>query len=192
MNRLMILFLLLNICSLSALCFNATGIKIGYNSSHFTGDDIYGKGVSNIPGFVIGGFITYDISRHFALDSELLLATKGSFVNTIGDIDQHNIIIYLELPFVCKYKIFNPTAITPTISCGASFAVKTLALNDTGILDNIGLFDICLLAATGLEFRYLNVELRFQQGITGIDGNDINNQTLSLQIGIMLLKRIYD
>ncbi|MDP8211204.1 MAG: outer membrane beta-barrel protein [Candidatus Stygibacter australis] len=188
MNRFLIIFILLNICSLSALSFNATGLKIGYNSSRFTGNDIYGKGVSNIPGFIIGGFITYDINQHFAFDSELLLTTKGSYVNTIGDIDQHNVIVYLELPFACKYKFFNSTAITPTISCGSSFAINTLALNDTGILDNIGFYDICLLAATGFEFRYLSMELRFQQGIICIDGNSINNQTLSLQIGIKLLK----
>jgi len=188
MNRLLIIFILLNIYSLSAFDFNAAGLKIGYNSSHFSGNEIYGKSVNNIPGFIIGGFITYDINQYCAFDTELLLATKGSLVNTIGDIDQHNVIVYLELPLALKYRFLNTTSILPMISCGSSFAVKTLAMNDTGVWDNIRNCDFCFLAAAGFEYHNLTMELFFLQGMLRIEDDNIYNQTISLQIGIKLLK----
>ena len=186
MKQLLITLLLLLLYPLSALDFNCTGIKIGYNSSHFTGDDIYGKGVSDIPGFLIGGFVSYDFNQHFTLDSELLLSTKGSCVNTIGDIDQHNVIVYLEIPAICKYRIINKTPLTPTFSVGTSFAIRTIALNDTGILDNICDYDICLLAVTGFEFHNLTLEFRLHHGMINIDHNSLHNSTLSLITGIKL------
>ena len=38
-----------------------TGLKIGYNSSKFVGEDLPGKSISSQPGISFGGFISYNL-----------------------------------------------------------------------------------------------------------------------------------
>ncbi|GAH07218.1 unnamed protein product, partial [marine sediment metagenome] len=93
-TRTIIAALVLFIISSSALKaegFLSKGVNFGFNSSRFTGKDIPGKGIASIPGLTLGFFINYEISNQFSLQSELLFTTKGSRINTIGDIYLHNI-----------------------------------------------------------------------------------------------------
>ena len=82
---------------------SSRGIKFGFNSSKFTGKDIPGKGIANIPGLTLGYFINYEVSNQFSLQSELLFTTKGSRINTVGDIYLHNIFTYMEIPVLAKW-----------------------------------------------------------------------------------------
>ena len=117
-----IMLILLFVLSSSFILFAgeifATGLRIGYNSSKFTGADTPGKSVSNIPGFMIGGFVTYEFNEKFSFQPEMLLTTKGSFINTIGDIEQANIFIYLELPLLAKMKFLPNAKINPGVFAG--------------------------------------------------------------------------
>ena len=45
------------------------GMKIGYNSSTFAGKNLPGKSVSDVPGFTLCGFASYELSRKSFLAS---------------------------------------------------------------------------------------------------------------------------
>ena len=78
--------------------FKSIGIKLGYNFSIFTGNDIPGKGVSSQGGMVLGGFVCYRFNQRFSLQQETFITTKGAKINTVGDVYLSNIFIYFELP----------------------------------------------------------------------------------------------
>ena len=190
MKKIIIVALLI---SFSYLILNAggntaTGLRIGYNSSKFTGKDTPGKAVRNIPGFAIGGFISFDLNKKFTVQPEILLTTKGCLINTIGDIEQANVFIYLEIPILVKMKFLPNAKLKPFIFGGPAISLNTLAINDVGVLDDIKKFDCGFIVGAGVDYRRISFDIRYEKGLINFDeyaGNiDLKNQTISFLLGI--------
>lgn len=190
MKRIMIILLLIlfSYFILNAGEITVTGLRIGYNSSKFTGNDTPGKVLNNIPGFTIGGFVSYDYNKRISFQPEILLTTKGSMINTIGDIEQANIFIYLEMPLLAKMRFLPNAKIHPSVFAGPAFGLKTLAINDVGVLDDINGFDCGFIVGTGLDYHRVSFEIRYEKGLINFDKSadniDLKNQTISLIFGI--------
>jgi len=187
-NMFVSILLLCSYLLLNAGEITATGLKIGYNSSKFTGDNTPGKAINNIPGFTVGGFITYEIKNNFSFQPEISLATKGGMINTIGDIEQANIFVYLEIPLLVKMKFLPEAKMKPNIFAGPALNLKTLAINDVGVLDDINGFDCGIIAGAGVDYHRISFEIRFEKGLTNFDNsadnNVLKNQMISFLLGI--------
>ena len=179
--------ILLFTSTLSAGEFSATGMKLGLNYSKFIGKDIPGKGVSLIPGFSLGGFLTYKINSRFSIQPEIFITTKGSNINTVGDINLHNIFIYFEMPVLVKITFPTIKGMKPNIFYGPAIDIKCLAINDTGIPDDIRGIDLGLVLGAGIEFWKISVDIRYNRGLLNFDksADDINlkNSTISFIAG---------
>ena len=178
---------------LNAREITATGLRIGYNNSTFIGNDTPGKNVKSIPGFTIGGFACYEFNEKLLFQPEVLLTTKGSMINTIGDIEQANIFVYLEMPLLVKMRFFKDKKLKPDIFGGPAFNLKTLAINDVGVLGAINDFDSGLIIGAGLDYRRISFEIRFEKGMINFDNStddiDLKNQTISFLFGISFLSK---
>ena len=167
--------------------FSSTGIKLGLNYSKFIGDDTPGKNVSTIPGFAIGGFLLYKINDTFSVQQELYLTTKGSCVNTIGDINQNNIFVYIQMPVLAKKTFFPKSRFRPVILCGPALGIKTLAMNFTGMLEDINTIDWGLIFRAGIEYWKISFEFSYDRSISNFDQSaddiDLKNQTISIIVG---------
>lgn len=167
------------------------GMKIGYSSSVFSGKELPGKGVKNVPGFTIGGFATYGLNSKLSLQPEILLTTKGSKINTVGDIEQYNIFVYVEMPVLVKYYLVNNGTFHLSGVLGPYFSMKALAMNDVGVLDNIRGFDTGIVAGAELGLGRFSFEIRYEQGLlnfdTSTDDANLKNQTLSFMINIAFI-----
>jgi hypothetical protein len=169
--------------------FSNTGLKLGLNYSKFIGKDIPGKGVNSIPGFSLGGFLNYKINDRFSLQPEVLITTKGSNINTVGDINLHNIFIYFELPVLAKITFPTIQGMKPILFCGPAIDIKCLAINDTGMPDDIGKIDLGLVLDAGIEFSKISVDIRYNRGLLNFDksADDISlkNSTISFIVGYL-------
>lgn len=189
MKKIMIITSLILIFSVNIQAgnFSEIGLKIGYNSSKFIGKDIPGKGVSNLPGFALGAFVSYNFNNKFSIQPELLFTTKGSRINTIGDINLYNFFIYLEMPILAKMRFLSGGKIQPNIFCGPGLSIKTIAINDVGVLEDINGFDCGFIVGAGIEYQRLSIDLRYEIGMVNFDKSaddiDLKNQTVSFLIG---------
>ncbi len=190
MKKIMIILLLITCYyfKINAGEISETGLRIGYNISKFIGNDTPGKSVRNIPGFTLGGSVTYKINEKFSFQPEILLATKGSFINTIGDIEQVNVFVYLEMPLLAKIKFLPEAKINPFIFCGPALSMNALAMNSVGVLDNINGFDLGLIIGSGLSYHRISFDIRYERGLINFDNSaediDLKNQTISFLFGI--------
>ncbi len=189
MKKITFIISLIMLCvsTLSAGGFSTTGMKLGLNYSEFIGKDIPGKGVNSIPGFSLGGFLNYKINDRFSLQQEALITTKGSNINTVGDINLHNIFVYFELPILVKITFPPIIGMKPIFYCGPAIGFKCLALNDTSMPDDIRDVDLGLVLDAGIEFFKISMDIRYNRGLFNFDksAEDINlkNNTISFIVG---------
>lgn len=173
--------------SMSAGESSSLGVKLGYNSSRFTGADIPGKGVSYQSGLTIGGFVSYKFDDMFSLQQEVLITIKGCKINTLGDIYLNNFFVYLELPFLAKASFLTEYWLRPNIYVGPAVAVLITAFNDRYFLDDIKRFDLGVVIGVSLEVWRVSLDLRLTKGMLNFDksADDINlkNQTISMMVG---------
>lgn len=167
--------------------FSGLGLKLGYNSSIFSGKDIPGKGVSSQPGLILGGFVSYKLNDLLSLQQEVLFTTKGSKINIIGDIYLSNTFVYLELPFLAKATFLREYWLRPNIYVGPAVAVLITAFNDRYFLDDIRSFDLGFVIGVSFEVWRVSLDFRLTKGLLNFDesADDINlkNQTISALIG---------
>ncbi|MCK4345881.1 MAG: PorT family protein, partial [Bacteroidales bacterium] len=125
--------------------FSSRGIKFGFNNSKFTGKDIPGKGIGYMPGLTLGYFINYEVSSQFSLQSELLFTTKGSRINTVGDIYLYNIFTYMEIPVLAKWTFTTEKKWRPYLLGGPFLDMKILAFNEVEFLEDFRRIDLGLI-----------------------------------------------
>lgn len=188
MKKVIIAFLILLVSSeLFSGEFSSRGMKIGVNSARFTGKDIPGKGVQSMPGFSIGGFFSYKFNERFTLQPEILFTTKGSKINTIGDIYLTNLFAYFEFPVMAKISLYPESRLKPGFICGPALGFKYFALNDTGILEDVRGTDLGLIAGFGIEYWKLSFEIRLNQGLINFDTSEdelvLKNRVISIMMG---------
>lgn len=167
--------------------FSSRGMKIGINSANVVGKDTPGKGVSAMPGFAIGGFFSYQFNEKFAIQPEFLVTTKGTKINTIGDLELVNMFVYFEFPVLAKMTFYSDRQIKPNIFAGPAIAFKYFALNNTGILEDIRSTDFGLIFGAGVEFWKLSLDVRYNRGLVNFDKSedklDLKNSAVSFMVG---------
>ena len=173
--------------TLSAGKYSTNGMKLGLNYSKFIGKDIPGKGVNSIPGFSLGGFINYKLNDRFSLQPEVLITTKGSLINTVGDINLHNVFIYYEMPVLVKFTFPGNRRFKPILFCGPAVDVTCLTINDTNFPNDIRKIDLGFILDAGIEFSKISLDIRYNQGLLSFDksADDISlkNSTISFIVG---------
>jgi len=166
---------------------SSKGVKFGFNSSKFTGKDIPGKGIAPIPGLTLGYFINYEVSNRFSLQPELLFTTKGSRINTVGDIYLHNIFTYIEIPVLAKWTFITEKKWNPYLHGGPSLDFKLLAFNEEGFPEDFRKIDLGLILGAGIRFNKISLGMNYNHGFLNFDRSDENidlkNQTISVVVG---------
>jgi len=179
--------LLLSTSALSAGEFSSRGMKIGISSARFVGKDIPGKGVSAMPGFAIGGFFSYKFNERFSIQPEIFFTTKGTKINTIGDVHLANLFAYFEFPVLVKMTFLSESRVKPNVFYGPALAFKYFALNNTGILEDIRSTDFGLILGAGFEFWKISLDVRYNRGLVNFDKSsediDLKNSAVSFMIG---------
>jgi len=167
--------------------FSSIGIKLGYNSSIFFGNDIPGKGASYQGGTALGGFVCFKFNQRFSLEQEVLITTKGAKINTIGDVYLSNIFFYFEMPLLFKVTLLSENMIRPNVFLGPAFGIHLLAINDVAILDDIRSIDAGIILGAGIEIWKINLDFRINNGLLNFDQSaddiDLKNRTLSIMLG---------
>ncbi len=184
--KITILFFLFT-SALNAGEFTSLGIKLGYNSSIFVGNDIPGKGVSYQSGAAIGGFVCYKFNQRFSLQQEVMLTTKGAKLNTIGDLYLSNYFFYFEMPLLFKVSFLSENMIRPNVFLGLSFGINFAAFNNRALLDDIRSIDAGFVLGVGIEIRKTSLEIRINEGFLNFDQSagdiDLKNRTISFMVG---------
>ncbi len=167
--------------------FSGIGMKLGYNSSTFAGNDIPGKGVSSQGGLVIGGFFGYKFNQNFSLQQEILFTTKGAKINTIGDVYLNNIFMYFEFPLLAKMTFRPEQMLRPIVFLGPAFGINILAVNDTAVLEDIRAIDFGIVLGAGIEIWRFVMDVRLYEGLFNFDQSagdiDLKNRTISIVTG---------
>lgn len=166
--------------------FSSIGIKLGYNSSIFVGNDIPGKGVSSQAGGAIGGFVCYKFNQRFSLQQEVLLTSKGSKIYTIGDIYLSNYFFYFEMPLLFKVSFLSENTLRPNIFLGPSLGILFTAFNDRALLDDIRSTDAGVVLGAGIEIWKTSMDIRINEGFLNFDQSandiDLRNRTISFMV----------
>lgn len=167
--------------------FSGIGMKLGYNSSTFAGNDIPGKGVSSQGGLAIGGFFGYKFNQKFSLQQEILFTTKGAKINTIGDVYLNNIFMYFEFPLLAKMTFRPEQMLRPIVFLGPAFGINILAVNDTAVLEDIRAIDFGIVLGAGIEIWRFVIDVRLYEGLFNFDQSagdiDLKNRTISIVTG---------
>ena len=167
--------------------FFSKGVKFGFNSSKFTGKDIPGKGIAPIPGLTLGYFINYEFSSRFSLQFELLFTTKGSRINTVGDIYLHNIFTYIEIPVLAKWTFTTEKKWRPYLLGGPFLDIKLLAFNEEGFPEDFRKIDLGLILGAGVRSDKISLGMNYNHGFLNFDQSEKNinlkNQTISVVVG---------
>jgi hypothetical protein len=173
--------------SLMASEFTSIGIKLGYNSSTFAGNDIPGKGVSSQGGVAIGGFVCYTFNQRFSLRQEVLFTIKGAKINTIGDVYLTNLFMYFELPLLAKMTFLSGHRVQPNIFIGPAFDLTIMATNDVAVLEDIRSYDLGIVFGAGIDVWKISIDVRFNIGLLNFDQSDddidLKNRTFSFMVG---------
>ena len=194
MKRILTLICLLQ---LFTICFSQnklqTGITIGYNSSTFIGNDKPGKGLKPIPGFYLGGIINYPLNERFSMLSNVSLGSRGTEINTISDLYEYVVFLYLDVPVVLKMNLFTDKKISPYVLLGSAFNYNILATSASGgPLNDIKKVDLGIVSGLGLDIRKVSIGMRYNYGVTKFDNSNLkfglHNSTLSILIGITFNK----
>ena len=195
-SSLLALFcLFLPSASLLAGGFTAAGIKLGLNQSTFVGDDIPIQGIHPIPGLAMGGFAVYKLHDfHIAgqpaalsIQQEIALTTLGSSINSVGELQLTNILIYLEFPLLAQVALYPDKPLQPYLFLGPDMMNILLAANDIAMLRDIRDWDCNLVIGAGLKVWKLSLDARWQRGLINFDVSpdelDLKNQSLSFRMG---------
>ena len=175
--------------------FTGSGVKLGWNQSTFVGDDTPVRGVSNIPGFALGGYTVYGLTDFnfsglkgtLSLQQEISLSTKGSLISSVGELQLTCIFIYLEVPLLAKAVILPDKSVRPYVFIGPAPSIKVMAVSNTGNLDNIRDINWSGMIGGGIEFWKMALEARYDIGLQAFDVSaddiDLKHRTVSIRIG---------
>ena len=153
-------------------------------------------------GFVFGGFVYWDISKHLRIQPELLFNIKGSKRETsvMDNLDKYSTkLTYLEIPLLFQYitrrkSTFNFGLILgPTLGWNIKARMKLESGGDIQEEDlkNIKNFDFSIIfGVTGILFERITVDIRYNYGLLSIrnheDMANEKNRVFSIMLGYCL------
>jgi len=165
------------------------GLLLGFNISNFTGSEPGLENSSTIPGLSIGFFQEFELGSHFSFRPEIAFTTKGSRLQTVGDLFLHQVVTYMEVPLLIHW-IINPGDRTRVFICGGPAAdLMLLAFNEVGFSEDIRRFEMGTVLGIGLRRQKLGFRVHINQGLLDLDKSSsltsVRNKTLSFTVGIL-------
>jgi hypothetical protein len=167
------------------------GVKAGLNMANVTGSDA--EGASMKMGMVGGAYMSYELSKMFVIQPELLYTMKGAKEKSVEEIGGVNVDIetsmklnYLEIPLLFKVNFPTEGKIKPCLYAGPAFGIlisakakakasaeDASAEAEVDIKDLVKSTDFGIIAGAGVGYEMekgmLFLEGRYEIGLTTID-----------------------
>ena len=164
------------------------GLLLGLSASNFAGTEASHVDNRFIPGLSLGFFQDFEINHRFSLETGLLLSSKGSRLDAVGDLYLHQVISYLEIPILGECKLIDGEKASVHMAGGLYLGLKLLAFNEVGFPEEIHRLDVGLDAGLGVRFRSFFYRIDVKRGLLNVDQSepsvDYKNLTVSLLVGI--------
>jgi len=164
------------------------GLYLGMSASNFTGSDASAADNKFIPGFILGFYQDFDIGQRYSFETGLLFTSKGSRLESVGDLYLHQVLTYMEVPVLFEYKLVQAEKLDFFVVGGAFFGLKLLAFNEVGFPEEISSLDLGFSTGLGVRFRHFSYRVDVKRGFLSIDkseySQDYKNLTFSLLVGI--------
>jgi hypothetical protein len=164
------------------------GLYLGLSASNFAGSDASAVDNKFIPGFSLGFYQDFIISHRYSIETGLLLSSKGSRLDAVGDLYMHQVLTYLEIPVLVECMLVDGEKLSFHMAGGAYLGLKLLAFNEVGFPEEINCLDIGVDLGLGVRFRHFSFRLDVKRGFLSIDKSepslDYKNLTFSLLVGI--------
>ena len=173
------------------------GIKTGLNFSNVYGDNI--RLTDGNIGFVIGGFVSFDINEKVSIQPEVLFTMKGYDVTrddflTAKDNARIN---YLEIPVLLNVALVRRKTVGFEVFAGPAIAIKVSGNAETETFvvasqpfppEIIKSFDLGLALGSRLNLGIIFIEQRFTIGLRNIDDDPatfgkLRNKVFSVLVG---------
>jgi len=193
---------------MSALCVTGVaaqdrvttvGVLGGVNFATFTGD-IIGNAETKV-GFDLGGYVSFGISRNFAIETGALYSQRGAKVSEQGVTVKFKV-NYIEVPLLLSARFPGQSAVTPFISAGPAVGIKvgcgvsvsgggaTFGSGCQGVEDaldsDLKSTDFGLVGTVGIDVRALRFSLRYFRGLSSIanvEPASVKNSVFSFLVG---------
>ena len=164
------------------------GLLLGPGISNFSGGETSTAENRFIPGLSLGFYQNFVISRRCSLETGLLLTSKGSRLDVVGDLYLHQVLTYLEAPLLGEYQFFISEKVRFHLAGGAYLSMKLLAFNEVGFPEQIHRMDMGLDVGLGMRFRTFSYRIEVKRGLLEVDKCEqvvnYKNLTVSLLVGI--------
>jgi hypothetical protein len=164
------------------------GLLLGFNASSFKGSESLKEKSTYLPGMRIGFFQEFNLLPGLVIGPEISFTSKGSRIQTVGDLYLHQVITYMEVPVLLSW-IMNPgQKCRGFLSGGPSFGLMLLAFNEVGFPDDIARFDLGTELGAGVRWQKLRLSLHINQGFLDLDRSDasgsLRNRTFSFKLAL--------
>jgi opacity protein-like surface antigen len=167
----------------SAVGVTGKGLKLGFDIASINTDyDELDEFLDSRAGFSGGAFLTYSLSRQFAIQPEILYVTKGAekgvfIFNAYWSMD------YLEIPVLMKCNLAPDGRVRPTLFAGPALSYllgsKIGAINESiDVADGMKTLDIGLVFGGGLDYKRVTFDVRYTMGLMNtVDADKVNEAT---------------
>jgi len=164
------------------------GLLLGPGISNFSGGERTTAENRFIPGLSLGFYQNFVISQRCSLETALLLTSKGSRLDAVGDLYLHQVLTYLEVPLLGEYQFLIREKVSFHLAGGAYLGVKLLAFNEVGFPEEMHRMDVGLDLGLGMQFRTFSYRIDVKRGLLEVDTGEqavgYKNLTVSLLVGI--------
>jgi hypothetical protein len=148
------------------------------------GDEERTPDLKSIMSFQLGAFLSFDISKYFALQPEIYYVMRGTRASEIFDITEVKATLktdYIDIPLLVKFKIPSKSSIKPILFAGPYIGFR---LNAQSVIEVAGQKTeidykeqiknqhMGLIVGGGIEFNFKSMKLilegRYSFGVTSI------------------------
>jgi hypothetical protein len=197
------------IVTMSVCAQPSFGIKTGLNLANASGDDADALDTKMRASFHVGGYLTFDVSEHFAIQPELLYNSVGSkFEESFSDPDFGNIDIdatfkleYISVPVMFLYKVNDQFNIQAGPQAGFLVSAKAKAKGTAfgqsvsgseDVKDEFKSVDFGVNFGVGVNFDRISASARYCLGLVNVideDEADYKNNAIQLSVGYKILPK---
>ena len=144
-------------------------------------------------GVAIGGFLTYNINKKFAIQPEIYYSMQGakledSYGKTTYKYD------YIQVPVLAKVNISMDGSLRPSIFLGPALGVNIRAKHKyenvvefEDDIENVRTTDFGLVFGAGVNIGSATIDARYNLGLTTTDNSedesDVKNSVISIMLG---------
>ena len=164
------------------------GLVLGLSASNFAGPEAATADNKFIPGLCLGFYQDFIFNHRYSLETGLILTSKGSRLNAVGDLYLHQILTYMEIPVLGECKLISREKLSFHVAGGAYLGLKLLAFNEVGFPEEINGLDAGVDVGLGVRFRHFSYKIDVKRGFLSVDKGESSlsykNLSFSLLMGI--------